>query len=123
MTTLRILTLMVLLLWAATTLAAGGQDIFIDQPGARHGQAVDLAVDRVTIEQEFLHRIGADECDIVGVLVAAGESVDPLTDEIVHAMADLAGLAIIGEAGRDSLGQSEMLAIIRHQDATNLPGS
>jgi hypothetical protein len=38
-------------------------------------------------------------------------------------MADLAGLAIIGEAGRDSLGQSEMLAIIRHQDATNLPGS
>ena len=44
MTTLRILTLMVLLLRAAAAQAAGGQDIFIDQPGARHGRAVDVAV-------------------------------------------------------------------------------
>ena len=66
-----------------------------------------MAIDRIAVEQQLLHGIGADMGDIVGVLVATGEAEDALTDEVDHGMADLAGLAIIGQTGGGGPGQSD----------------
>ena len=67
---------------------------------------------------EFEGGIGAQEVEIVGVLITAGDSENAGADHVGERVGDARGIALIGEAARQTIGDAEpALGHRKQQDA------
>jgi hypothetical protein len=75
-------------------------------------------LDRVAARKQLVHRIGADASRIVGVLIAAGQTVDALPHQVSQWMIHLALLAAILKTTAQRLDQAIAKALVcgRQQD-------
>ena len=67
-----------------------------------------IVVNWGTAQAKAKHRVVAQRGAIVAVLVAAGDLIDPLGQDIVLRMGDVAGVASVGERPRQPLGQADL---------------
>jgi len=68
-----------------------------------------LAVDRITIEQQFLHGIGSKRVCVVAVGIPRSDSIDALPEKIPIAVDDLAGLSTIVNTLTNTIGERQLI--------------
>ncbi len=85
-------------------------------PGPPRAGGIGLA------HQQRQQAVGAQRVVVVEVLVAQGDPVHPLRDQLRDRMLDLPGMAMIGEATRDPLHQPQPTVHLAQQDAAPVRG-
>ena len=67
-----------------------------------------IVVERGTAQAKAKHRVVAQRSAIVAVLVATGDLIDPLGQDVVLRMGDVTGVVAVGERPRQPLGQADL---------------
>ena len=103
--------------WGALSGAHGLEPSGLPQPPRqRRLRGQRRPVHRIAIEQQLVRRVVHQPRRVVAVGIATGDRKYPLTNQIVHAVRNLARLPLVAKAGGNALRQAQALIACFEQD-------
>lgn len=78
------------------------------KPGDRRLGSDVVTGNRIAVQEELVDGITGQPGGIVAIRVTAGQTVDPLAEEFAQGMGNLAGLAVVGQHGGETIDQPDL---------------